>query len=129
MTSSSFPVEPEGFIVLYQASSRQVAHQAREAEIPARTFMRVSHAIDQTSELVGAHRDDVAGLVGEAFAGRIAVGDRRVHRAEKERRAVGIIVMLADELRSEVGGIAADLPHRGAALQPEAVVAFDFERY
>src|SRR5271156_3436497 len=110
MTSSSFPVEPEGFIVLYQASSRKVAHQARQSEIPARTFMRVSHAIDQTSELVGAHRDHVAGLVGEAFAGRVAVGDGRVHRAEEERRAIGIIVMLADELCREVGGIAAYPP-------------------
>src|SRR5271168_3106460 len=102
MASSSFPDEPDGFIVLYKASARKVAHQARKAEIPPRTFVRVPHTIDQTSELVGAHRDHVVGLVGEAFAGRVAVGDGRIHRAEEEDRAIGIIVMLADELRREV---------------------------
>ena len=55
-------------------------------------------------------------------ASRSAIG--REHRAEEERRAVGILMVRADHLRGEIGGIAADLgasrsrPRAGSRPRP-----------
>ena len=70
------------------------------------------HTIDQLSKLRGGYRHDVAGLVREALARRIAILHRREHGAEEQYRAIRIAVMLVHHLRNQIGGIAADLRDR-----------------
>ena len=60
-------------------------------------------------ELRRGDGDDVPDLVRKALARRVAILDRREHRAEKEHRPVRILVMGSDHLRHQILGIAADL--------------------
>ena len=97
----------------------------RGAESPGLAVVGIAHAVDEPPELGGRDADAIADLVGEPLAGRVAILDRREHRAEKQHGAVGILVMLAEHLADEIGRIAADLRDRGKTLEPEAVVALD----
>ena len=54
--------------------------------------------LTRRAELRRRDGDDVADLVGEALARRVAVLDRREQRAGIEHRAVGILVVRADHL-------------------------------
>ena len=86
------------------------------------------HAVGEGAQFRRRHRDDVAHLVGEALARRIAVLDGREEGAEKEYGAVRVLMMFVEHLAGQVGGIAADLRHVGGAVQHIAILALDPER-
>src|SRR5919201_604049 len=114
-TASSFSNE--------QASPREVLHEPPGAEGPRLAILRVADAVHQRAELRRGDGDDVADLVGEALARRIAVLDGSEHRAEEEDRAVGILVMGAEQLSHQVFRIAADLRDRRASFQAKSIAA------
>src|SRR5690348_11069555 len=66
-------------------------------------------------------------MMGKAAARRIAILDRREHRAEEQHEAVGILMMLAARLRNEIERIAADFAHMADAFEHEAVLADDVQ--
>ena len=70
------------------------------------------HAVGEAAELGRRDGDDVAILVGEALALGVAVVDRREHRAEEQYETVRILMMPADGLADDFGGV--DLPNRPA---------------
>src|ERR1700722_7096853 len=130
MSRSSLSVRPPAAEDVRPLGSKQaplgeIAHQRAGAEGPGRAIAGMAHAIGQAAKLVGRHRDDIAFLVSEPLAGRLTVGDRREHRPEKERGAVGILMARPDHLTDEVFRIAADLGDRRAALQLEALGTLD----
>ena len=90
-------------------TTADIAHQFADSERPRWTIAARAHAIDEASEFGRADGDDVAGLVRKSAARNVAVLDRGVHRAEKQHRAVRILMVLVDHLRDEIGGRAADL--------------------
>src|SRR5271165_437594 len=111
-----------------QASPRQIAHQSAGAERPALAFLARQHAIDQLSELRRADGDDVAGFVGEAHAGGAAIRDWREHRAQEKDESVRVGMVRTQSLGDKIGGVSADLGHRRASFEHEAVIALDFQR-
>src|SRR5690348_12050265 len=62
----------------------------------------------------------------EPAARRVAILSRREHGSEKQREAVGIL-MLAHGLLCEIERIAADLRHRAAIFEPEIVRSLDLQ--
>ena len=66
-------------------------------------------AIDQHAERIRADRHDVAGLVGEALAGLVAVLHRRELGAEEQHGAVRILVRAIHRLGGKIQRIAADV--------------------
>src|SRR2546430_17507261 len=88
------------------------------SEAPRLALVGVAHAIDEAAEFRRRDGDDVADLVGEPPARRVAVLDRREHRAEKQHRAVRILMVLAEHLSNEIGGVAAGCWQRGKTPPP-----------
>src|SRR5260221_6112432 len=60
-----------------QAAVGEVAHQRQRAELPGRDPVAAPDSVDEGAKLWRRNRDDVAEFVGKAFAGRVAVVDRR----------------------------------------------------
>ena len=58
-------------------------------------------------------------LVREALARRVAILDRREHRAKEQHGPIGIAVMRVDHLRHQIGGIATDLAIDDAPSSPK----------
>src|SRR5918993_3343352 len=82
-----------------QAPLGEIAHQRTRAEGPRLAIARMAHPVDEPAELRRRHRDDVADLVREALARRIAVLDRDKHGAEEQHGAVRILMVRPDHLR------------------------------
>ena len=95
-----------------QPPPREIPHQRRRAEGPRLALIRRHHPVHQPPQLRRGDRHDVAGLVGEPLARRVAILHRREHRAEEQHRAVRIAVMRVHHLRHQIGRIAADLRDR-----------------
>src|SRR5271165_7223300 len=76
-----------------QPPPRQIAHERARPERPTFALFAGTHTVDEPPEFRRADGHDVAGLVGEAHAGRPAIGDRREHRAEQQDQSVGIGVV------------------------------------
>src|SRR5271169_2077260 len=127
MASSLVTRDADGAVRSNQAPARQIAQKMACAEIPPPAFVRVFHPVGEPTEFVGAHRYDVAGLMGEALAGSVPVRDRREHRAEEQGRAIGISVVRTEQLPGEVRRIAADFTHRRASFELKAILALDHE--
>src|SRR5882672_3941499 len=107
-----------------QTAVRQVSHERRNAAGPGRSLVAVD---DLVFEHADARRRDphaIADLVRETQSRRAAIPCRREHRAEIECEAVRVLVMLADGLADELGGVAADEAHRALAFEHEAVGPF-----
>src|SRR5438034_590714 len=67
--------------------------------------------------------DDVVALVGKPLAFRVAVLYRSEHRAEEQRKPVGILMHRPDGLSDEVSGVAADLADRRMPLEDKTVLS------
>src|SRR5215472_7912267 len=119
------------FIVMREESNelalREVLHQRIDAEGPRLAIMAGAHAVDELAELRCGDGDDVVALVGEPLPRRVAILHRREHSAEEQRKAVRILMVLADGLRHEVGRIAADLADRGMTIEDKAIRSPDVE--
>src|SRR3954467_3560512 len=74
-----------------QAALGEIAHQRAGPKGPGLTVGGEVHPVDQLAELRCGDRDDIADLVGEALARRIAVLDGREHGAEKQHRTVRVL--------------------------------------
>src|SRR5450432_3434690 len=82
-----------------QAAVGQIAQKMAGRESPRRALVGVAHPVGQAAEPVGGDGDEIAFLMSEALARRIAIGDGCEHRAQKQRSAIGILVAGADHLR------------------------------
>ena len=83
--------------------------------------------VHQCAEAFGCYRDAVADVVGETGAGRIAVLDRREHRAAEQQNAVRILVMSAHRMADKLKRVAADARHRARAFERKAVIALHMQ--
>ena len=63
--------------------------------------------------------------MGKALAGRIAILGRREHGAAVQHKTVGILVVLANGLRDQLGRFSADLAHIALAAQHKALFALN----
>src|SRR5260370_8766170 len=99
------------------------------AERPRLAVVGVAHAIDEAAELGRRDGDDVPDLVGEPLPRRVAILDRREHRAEKQHRPVGILMVRADHLRNEIGGVAAGFRDRGKTPPTKTAAPLHGGRY
>src|ERR1700761_587707 len=86
----------------------EVRKQRADSKRPRLADIAGPHPVDQTPELGACNRDNIAGLVGETLADRVAVFDRREHRAQEKNKAVGILMIGIDRLTDKIFGIAAD---------------------
>src|SRR5690606_8528132 len=95
------------------------------AEGPRRGLFAGHDGVDQGAEPRTGDPHDVAVLVGEARAGRLAVLGRCEQRAGEQHEAVRVLVVRTVGGRHQVQYVAADLPQGAAAPQDVAVRALD----
>lgn len=105
----------------------EVPEQGSDSERPRLRFLGALGLVDERSELGAADGDDVAVLVREAEAFRVAVLGGGEQRSCEEGEPVGVLVVAAVRCLDELFEGAADAGDAVATLHPVAVRTFDRE--
>lgn len=106
-----------------QRARGKVCVERAHAERPRRDLGGKPHGVDKRAKRRRTDRHPIAEMVRKPAAGRVAVLDRREHRAEKQHEAIGILMVRAPGLRNEFERIAAYFAHVTDAIEQKVVVA------